>query len=128
MELLVMAKKHWQDTMTQDEIDKLTPIKKHAFDNRIKKGEVICVKPDGWLWGKEECLPNFIIVRVPGVSIEQGVDYLRKTVREADGTIRRKVCNFLFNSTDIDKSLDDKESFINLNPITYESKFIDITV
>ena len=32
-----------------------------------KKGDVIVVRPDGWEWGKEECLPRYIVVKLPGV-------------------------------------------------------------
>lgn len=33
-----------------------------------KRGDVVCVQPDGWVWGKEEQLnPDWRIFRVPGV-------------------------------------------------------------
>ena len=42
-----------------------------------KRGDVICVQPDGWLWGKQELAnPLFRIVKVPGVSLEQASAFL----------------------------------------------------
>ncbi len=37
---------------------------------RSRKGDIIVVRPDGWIWGKEECLPRFIVVKLKGVKVE----------------------------------------------------------
>lgn len=55
------------------------------FETGAKKGDIIVVRPDGWEWGKEECLPNYIVVKLPGVKIEDAKKYeeaLFKTVSE----------------------------------------------
>ena len=64
-ELLVKAKPHWQDTYTDTRINKMTSAEKIHYDARSQIGDVIVVRPDGWAWGREECLPNFIVIKVP---------------------------------------------------------------
>jgi hypothetical protein len=34
-----------------------------------KKGDIIHVAPDSWQWGLKEGPPDFVIVKVPGVSL-----------------------------------------------------------
>ena len=70
-EILVKAKKHWMDDFTKEKIGALTPKDKRAFDARYQIGDPIVVRPDGWPWGKEECAPNFWILKVPGVTEEE---------------------------------------------------------
>lgn len=36
-----------------------------------KKGDIVVVRPDGHEWGGEENLPNFVLLKVPGVTVEQ---------------------------------------------------------
>jgi hypothetical protein len=33
-------------------------------------GDIVCVMPDGHPWGKEERLPKFWVVKIPGVSVD----------------------------------------------------------
>ncbi len=35
-----------------------------------KRGDVVVIMPDGHEWGKEECLPKFVVVKVPGLDYE----------------------------------------------------------
>lgn len=32
-----------------------------------KRGDIVDVRPDGFAWGKEECLPRFVVVKIPGL-------------------------------------------------------------
>jgi hypothetical protein len=48
-ELLIKACEPWQITNTGS-----------------RKGDVVVVRPDGWKWGREECLPRFVVVKVEG--------------------------------------------------------------
>ena len=32
-----------------------------------KKGDPIIIRPDGWSWGSKETLPDFVIIKVPGL-------------------------------------------------------------
>lgn len=70
-ELLVSAKKHWMDDLSIEEVEKMTSTNKESYDARSQIGDIIVVKPDGWVWGREECLPTFIVVKLPGVTIEE---------------------------------------------------------
>lgn len=40
-----------------------------------KRGDVVVVMPDGHEWGKEECFPKFVVVKIPGLSVEAGKKY-----------------------------------------------------
>ena len=64
-ELLVRAKAHWMDNWKADDVDKLSVDEKRSYEARSRIGDIIVVRPDGWKWGREECLPNFIVVKVP---------------------------------------------------------------
>ncbi len=42
-----------------------------------KRGDVIAIQPDGWVWGREELRnPDWRIVKVPGVSVTQAAAFL----------------------------------------------------
>lgn len=41
-----------------------------SYDARMKVGDIVVVRPDGWSWGKRECLPDFLIVKVPGLTVD----------------------------------------------------------
>lgn len=59
------------------------------LENGSKVNDIIAVRPDGWNWGKEECLPLFIVVKYPGVSAEEFKGYDAPLMSEkvlADGT------------------------------------------
>ena len=68
-EFLVLAKNSWMDDL--DEADLTERLKnekfKRMYDRRNVKGDIICVREDGQKWGKKECRPDFIIVKIPGV-------------------------------------------------------------
>lgn len=77
-ELLVKAKPHWLDGLSQIEIDKLIADEKiirEGYDARSQIGDIIVVKPDGWKWGKEECLPNFVVIKIPDLKYEDAKKY-----------------------------------------------------
>ena len=74
-ELLVRAKSHWRDATTQQEIDAMTSVQFKEFNSRSQFGDIIVVREDGWVWGNEECLPNFIVVKLPSMSFEEAKKY-----------------------------------------------------
>lgn len=41
-----------------------------------KRGMPVCVKPDGHTWGREETLPKFVIVKIPGVPVAKAEAFL----------------------------------------------------
>ena len=46
-----------------------------------KKYDVVDIRPDGFLWGAEECPPKFEVIKVPTVAVED-LAYLRQTVTD----------------------------------------------
>ena len=56
-----------------------------------KRGYPVAVYPDGTNWGAEECLPKFVIIKIPGVAVDHptllkycGMEY--DDTPDADGT------------------------------------------
>ena len=74
-ELLVRAKPHWMDSLIQSDIDKMSKEQKQSYEARSQIGDIIVVRSDGWKWGKEECLPNFVIIKIPNLKIEDAKKY-----------------------------------------------------
>lgn len=55
-----------------------------------KRGDFVCVMPDGWSWGTQEVIPPaegglFVIIKVPDVTVDQARRFLSK------GTLTRKL-------------------------------------
>lgn len=52
-------------------------------------GDIVSVKPDGWRWGKCECLPDYLVVKLPGVAVSTVTRFLEALstppVFDADG-------------------------------------------
>lgn len=69
-ELLVKVSGHWMDDFTQEQISSLSPSELNQFNARIQSGDIVIVRDDGWEWGGRECLPDFIVVRVSDMSVE----------------------------------------------------------
>jgi hypothetical protein len=63
------------DKLSQEEVDKMTKEERQSYDARSQIGDIIVVRPDGWVWGREECLPNFIVVKVPDMTLEEAKKY-----------------------------------------------------
>ena len=74
-EFLIKAKPHWKDNFTQEQIDAMSEGDRVIFEGRSQIGDIIVVKPDGWGWGKRERLPNYIVIKIPGLSIEDAQKY-----------------------------------------------------
>lgn len=49
-----------------------------------KKGDIVVVMEDGHRWGKKEGPPNFVIVKIPGVSVEAARKYIEAHTDTAD--------------------------------------------
>lgn len=77
-ELLVKAKSHWLDELSQAEINTLIADNKitlESYNSRTQIGDIIVVRPDGWEWGREETLPIFVLVKIPDMPIEEAKQY-----------------------------------------------------
>jgi len=59
-------------------------------------GHVIDVKPAGWTWGDQECLPKFVILQVSDMDVTTGQQYLA-ALRDSNNNvvgIRQWIFNF----------------------------------
>jgi hypothetical protein len=45
------------------------------FESGAKTGDIIVVRPDGWQWGTSECLPQYVVIKLPGVTEEYAKKY-----------------------------------------------------
>ena len=76
VEILVKAQKFWQRSKAipegtlQDSISYL-----RDMWHQTHRGEIIVIKPNGWEWGRKERPPEYIVVKVPGVTVAQAIKY-----------------------------------------------------
>ena len=68
----------------------LVQAKDSPFDTGAKKGDIIVVRPDGWKWGKEECLPNYIVVKIPDIKYDDAKVYEQPLYKTKTVTIDSK--------------------------------------
>jgi hypothetical protein len=51
---------------------------------KFDRYDPVTIKPDGWVWGVNECLPKFACIDIPGVSVADAAKYLlANTVNDA---------------------------------------------
>lgn len=108
-ELLVKAAEPWNN-------DSPT-----APPERSRLGDIIVVRPDGWVWGNEENLPRFIIVKLPGVAVED-VKHYEESLIVDDGldennqpkTKMAKVRKYQVPSTTVQTQIDLSETILEL--------------
>ena len=68
-----------------------------------KRGMPVIVMPDNHPWGKEEGLPHFVVIKVPGVSVEKLSKYIeheREETADNEGRFaiyRRRLWKFRFD-------------------------------
>ena len=74
-ELLIRAKGHWKDEWKPSKVNSLTPPEKRSYDARTQLGDIVVVKPNGWKWGKAECLPEYVLVKIPDMTVEEAKQY-----------------------------------------------------
>jgi len=74
-EILIRAKGHWKDGMKQADYNALSAEEKIVYDSRTQIGDIIVVRPDGWVWGSSEGLPDFVRVTVTGMTVEEAKQY-----------------------------------------------------
>jgi len=128
-ELLVRAKKHWMDDLTQKEVDAMKD--KSAYESRCQIGDVVVVKPDGWKWGKCECLPDFIVIKIPGMTEAEAKKYEEALTKEVDGKEEGmkeiQIVRFRKHAlpkADIDSAVTAKTESVELSKTTLTSKVI----
>lgn len=55
-----------------------------------KRGDIVVVKPDGWLWGSAEGPPVFVKVKIPGLAVNTAESWIARQVSDVDPTITIK--------------------------------------
>jgi len=80
-ELLVKAEESWNNNA---DTSKMTKEELTTWNARSRKGDIIVVRPDGWSWGKEECPPKFVVVKMPNVKVDDVKHYEQSLI---DNTI-----------------------------------------
>jgi hypothetical protein len=121
-ELLIRAKEHWMDTFTQEQLDTMTEEERKSYKARSQKGDIIVVRPDNWAWGREECLPHFIVVKVHGDSAD--FKYLEESISERfiddtgrlQNSIVRHRKNYI-DVVDVDAVKEEVRDFEEITPV-----------
>jgi len=71
--LLIKASGHWMDKLTPEEIQARAvknPGFLDSYNARVKKGDIAEVREDDCKFGNKECLPDFLVIKVPGTKTE----------------------------------------------------------
>ena len=130
-EFLIYAKVQWMEGVSEKDREKWTSDQWAKYNRRLVKGNPIVVKPDGWKWGKEECPPSFVVLKIPDMTVEEGVKYLEKAVdytKEPDAetkeypTLYRK--KWKFDVSDVESALISKDPIVSTKTIV-ETKLED---
>lgn len=77
VDVLVQAKEFWQKDMAIPE--GTTADTTAWFRDMLQqthKGDIIIVKPNGWVWGNREKPPGFVIIRIPDATMAQADKYM----------------------------------------------------
>ena len=125
-ELLVRAKPHWMDSLTQAEVDAMKPEQKDSYNARTQIGDIIVVRPDGWQWGKEENLPNFVVIKLPNISIEQVKKYEETLSEQFTDTNGRLLTRLLkHRKYQLPKIVIEGYKFLNINLVAIKSSQVN---
>jgi hypothetical protein len=130
-ELLVLASGLPADKLTTEEVNTLSAKQKEIYNARLRIGDIICVKPDGWQWGTSECLPTFIVIKLPGVAVET-VKHLERPLTQIavniDGrTIKKNIKNKNFQIPEnwIKNYVDLSQSVVTIKATPQQNTFMN---
>lgn len=118
-ELLVRAQAHYMDRLTQEDIDKMSESEKRSYEARSQIGDIIVVRPDGWAWGRCECLPDFLVVKLPNVKVEDVKHYedpLMDT-RNAEKPVMLKHRKHYISTAEVAKKALEVKDFTDIVPV-----------
>ncbi len=125
-ELLVRAKPHWKDSWSQQYVNSLSAAEKEQYDTRTQREDIIVVRPDGWVWGSEECLPNFVVIKIPGMSYETAKQYEGSLMDSETGKLK-KVKKWHIDKQIIDDAVAAGQSVITLTESDFNIKKLEKT-
>jgi hypothetical protein len=129
-EILVYAKVQWMEEVSEEEKDKWGVKMWAKYNRRLVKGNPIVVKPDGWKWGKRECPPDFVVLKIPNMTVKEGEKYLtvasdRVAELTEDGSypvLHKKRYRFDVDDVDVAKLA---KGIINTTSIAFLEKLTD---
>jgi hypothetical protein len=123
-EFLVRAKSHWMDEWTSQQVNALSDEEKESYDARTQREDIVVVRPDGWNWGIQECLPNFIIIKVPGMSMETASQYQQCLLDGETGKMK-KVKKWHVKKKVVDDAIDAEDSIVVLDLEGFDDKKLE---
>lgn len=86
-------------------VDKTNPDDPYLDAQLTKRGDVICVQPDGWPWGTEELKnPDWRIIKLPGVNPDALAAFLSPEI-DTDPTQPSKVLQRRAFKLDLDHAV-----------------------
>jgi hypothetical protein len=108
-EMLVLAKEPWNNDIDTSKMDaeELT-----SFSARFRKGDIIVVRPDGWKWGKEECLPNFVVIKISD-KYEEAKMY--------ESPSETKLRNYCIPAQEVDQKVVEVKDLVDIVPVELSS-------
>lgn len=91
--------------------------------NAWHRGHAVCVKPDGWQWGRAERLPKFCVIRITDMTPEQVEPYMATEESDlylADGLTKNQIAirKFFFDLDDVAIPLIVKNSIKNTGMVS----------
>jgi hypothetical protein len=116
-EFLIKAQGNlWMENLAKEDwaTKKLT---QEQFDARSEIGDIVVVKPDGHPWGRCECPPQYVVIKVPKMDwekakiLEKGLYETRLVTvgdREEEQQIMRKKHLYQVPSTLVDLAVKEK--------------------
>jgi hypothetical protein len=94
---------------------------------RSRKGDIIVVKPDGWKWGKEECPPRFVVVKLKDVTVED-VKYLEQPLYDMSdpkNPVILKRRQYSIDKAIVDDCVKEVKGAKEISTTLFNSKLID---
>lgn len=117
------------DVWDATKIASLTPEQLQSYNARTQIGDIIIVRGDGWAWGREECLPNFIVVKLPNLTEAEVKHYEQSLIDTADPQkpIMLKVRKYATTPTIVDSCKTELSGAKEVVKATFESALITKT-
>ena len=107
-ELLIKAQDPWRVT-----------------DTGTRKGDIIVVCPDGWKWGREECLPHFVVVKTEE-TFEEAKKYEDSLTEEKDGEmVVLKVRKHHVPTDEVDARSEEVRDFTEIRAVSLRSSILE---
>lgn len=78
-EALVRATGHYRDNISTAGF---TTEEWYEWNARSQKGDIIAVRPDGWKWQRLECLPDYVVVKIPAVPHSETIEHYCDTLED----------------------------------------------